>query len=43
MLEGLGQCVDGLVCFEENNEAAIYKGMKGKKKTMKEIKKEKGR
>ena len=49
MLEGLvcrwvsvqmGQCLDGLVCFEEKNEAAIYRGMKGKKKTLKEIKKE---
>ena len=27
--------------FEEKNEAAIYRGMKGKKKTMEEIKKEK--
>ena len=38
--------LEGLVCrwvsvFEEKNEAAIYRGMKGKKKTMKEIKKEK--
>ena len=33
--------MDGLVCFEEKNGAAIYRGMKGKKKTMKEIKKEK--
>ena len=46
MLEGLvcrwvsvlmGQCV------EEKNEAAIYREMKVKKKTMKEIKKEKER
>ena len=37
----MGQYVDELVCFEEKNGAAIYRGMKGKKKTMKEIKKEK--
>ena len=37
----MGQCLDGLVCFEEKNEVAIYRGMKGKKKTMEEIKKEK--
>jgi hypothetical protein len=30
----------GLVCFEEKNEAAIYRRMERKKKTMKEIKKE---
>ena len=29
------------VCFEEKNEAAIYRRMERKKKTMKEIKKEK--
>ena len=28
------------VCFEEKNEAAIYRRMERKKKTMKEIKKE---
>ena len=33
--------LDGLVCFEEKNEAAIYRRMERKKKTMKEIKKEK--
>jgi len=31
------------VCFEEKNETAIYREMKVKKKTMKEIKKEKER
>ena len=29
------------VCFEEKNEAAIYRRMERKKKTMQEIKKEK--
>ena len=37
----MGQCMGQ--CVEEKNEAAIYREMKVKKKTMKEIKKEKER
>jgi hypothetical protein len=35
------EILEGLVSFEEKNEAAIYRRMERKKKTMKEIKKEK--
>ena len=34
-------CPSPLGCVEEKNEAAIYRRMERKKKTMKEIKKEK--
>ena len=34
-------CPSPLGCFEEKNEAAIYRRMERKKKTMQEIKKEK--
>ena len=39
--KGRRVCPSPLGCVEEKNEAAIYRRMERKKKTMKEIKKEK--